>query len=90
LKAKKMSLDYDIHAPGDTSTIIAAWFGNFDDKTFILYGRSPDRSCGCTPELSLYHFDFIGGSDCHKPLWLGITDLEYEYWRCSYGTLMSG
>ena len=62
--AKEVPLDY---APPDTS--VSAWFGNFNDQTYILYGHQPYASCGsCDASYYLYRLDFVGGENRHLPV----------------------
>ena len=63
-KMREVSLDY-----GHSDTFVSAWFGNFNDQTFILYGHQPDASCGsCDAWYSLYRLDFVGGKNRHDPV----------------------
>lgn len=63
-KKREIPLDY-----GHSSTSVSVWFGNFNDRTFILYGHQPDALCdSCDAWYSLYRLDFTGGEDRYDPV----------------------
>eukprot|EP00804_Cyclotella_cryptica_P026672 CCRYP_007921-RB/>CCRYP_007921-RB protein AED:0.04 eAED:0.04 QI:493/1/1/1/1/1/3/137/364 len=75
-KSKLMSLPYET----EERRIGSAYFGNFNDQTYIIYGGTGVYSCSSPARFSLFRFDFIGGSDRYDPVLLGFVEIPKNGW----------
>ncbi|KAL7507857.1 hypothetical protein ACHAXN_004984 [Cyclotella atomus] len=72
-KAKELPLDYHV------GTSVSAWFGNYNDQAYILYGHQPYLSCqNCNAWYSLYRLDFVGGEGRHSPTRIAYGEVSYS------------